>query len=87
MSGGGGSGICGQPSCSPARLLAGMLGAAGSSTVDVDQQGRVRHLDATCTLHATPSAQPERVTIEMSFSDFGAPVRVSTPPAGDVFTL
>ena len=60
--------------------------ATAAGTVDVDQQGRVRHLDATWTLHATPPAQPERVTIDMSFSDFGAPVRVSAPPAGDVFT-
>ena len=59
--------------------------ATAAGTVDVDQQGRVRHLDATWALHATPPAQPERVTIEMSFSDFGAPVRVSAPPAGDVF--
>ena len=57
-----------------------------TGTVDVDQQGRVRYLHATYTLHPTPPAQPQRVTIEMSFSDFGAPVRVSAPPASDVFT-
>ena len=63
----------------------GLATANAAGTVDVDKQGRVRHLDATYTLHATPSAQPERVTIKMSFSGFGAPVRVSAPPAGDVF--
>jgi hypothetical protein len=56
-----------------------------TGTVDVDQQGRIRHLDVTYTLHAAPSTQPERVTIEMTFSDFGDHVPVSTPPAGDVF--
>lgn len=59
--------------------------ANATGAVDVDQQGRVRYLDTTYTLHATPSAQPERVTIEMTFSDFGGPVSVSAPPAGDVF--
>jgi len=52
------------------------LARAGKSAGDVSP---------TYTLHATPSAQPERVTIEMSFSDFGAPVRVAVPPARDVF--
>jgi hypothetical protein len=69
------------------------IGPAGSGqptvraagTVDVDQLGRVRHLDAAYTLPARAAAPPERATVEMTFSDFGAPVSVSAPPAGDVF--
>jgi hypothetical protein len=28
---------------------------------------------------------PERVTVEMTFSDFGTPVPVSPPPSSEVF--
>lgn len=59
------------------------VNAAG--TVDVDQQGRVRHLDAAYTLPALMPAARGRVTVEMTFSDFGAAVSVSAPPARDVF--
>jgi hypothetical protein len=70
------------------------MGPAGSGvptvtatgTLDVDQQGRVRHLAATYELPAIASAGPQRITVEMTFSDFGAPVSVSVPPASEVFT-
>ena len=69
------------------------IGPAGSGqpavraagTIDVDELGRVRHLDAAYTLPATAAAPPERATVEMTFSGFGAPVSVSAPPARDVF--
>ena len=69
------------------------IGPAGSGpptvratgTIDVDQLGRVRRLAVAYTLPAIASARPERATVEMTFSDFGAPVSVSAPPAGDVF--
>ena len=70
-------------------LAPGVIGPAIAhltGAIDVDQQGRVRHLEAAYTLHVTPSAQPQRVRIEMTFSDFGGRVSVSAPPAGDVFT-
>jgi hypothetical protein len=56
-----------------------------TGTIDVDQQGRVRRLDAAYTLSAIAPARPERATVEMTFSDFGAAVSVSAPPARDVF--
>jgi len=46
---------------------------------------RARRLDAACTVPAQASAPPERVTVEMTFSDFGTPVSVSRPPASEVF--
>jgi hypothetical protein len=57
--------------------------AAG--TVGVDQEGRVRHFDATYTLPAAGSSPPQRVTVATTFSDFGTPVSVSPPPGHDVF--
>jgi len=68
------------------------IGAAGSGrpvahatgTIDVDQQGRVRQLDAAYTLPGIASAPPARGTVEMTFSGFGAPVSVSAPPAREV---
>jgi hypothetical protein len=56
-----------------------------TGTVAVDQQGRVRRFDAAYTQPAQGSAPPERVTVEMTFSDFGTPVSVSLPPASEVF--
>jgi hypothetical protein len=53
-------------------------------TVDVDQQDRVRQLDAAFTLPGIASGPPKRVTVEMTFSDFGSPVSVSAPPASEV---
>ncbi len=69
------------------------LGVAGSGapaghasgTIDVDQQGRVRQLDAAYTVPATASAPSKQGTVGLTFSDFGAPVSVSAPPARDVF--
>jgi hypothetical protein len=72
--------------------VAFVLGVAGNGaptahatgTIDVDQQGRVRHLDAAYTEPATASAPPKQGTVELTFSDFGAPVSVSAPPAREV---
>jgi hypothetical protein len=58
--------------------------ATAIGTVDVDQQGRVRHLAAAFTLLGIASGPPKRVTVEMTFSDFGARVSVSAPPASEV---
>jgi hypothetical protein len=55
----------------------GWLGSTG--TVDVDQQGRVRRLDATETTGRT--VHKTRVT----FGDFGLAVSVSPPPASETF--
>lgn len=62
----------------------GQLTVRATGTIDVDQLGRVRRLDAAYTLPAIASARPERATVEMTFSDFGARVSVSAPPARDV---
>ncbi len=48
-------------------------------TVGVDQQGRVRQLDADYSIGKT-----ER-KVEMTFGDFGLPVLVTAPPASEVF--
>jgi hypothetical protein len=54
-------------------------------TVGVDQQGRIRRLDLAYTQPAQASLPPQQVTVEATFSDFGTPVSVSPPPAGEVF--
>jgi hypothetical protein len=51
-----------------------------SGTVDVDQQGRIRQLDAV------QSIGPIERKLEVSFGDFGIPVSVSAPPASQTFT-
>jgi hypothetical protein len=51
-----------------------------SGTVDVDQQGRVRQLDATDTTGKTVRK------IEMTFWDFGVAIPASAPPASETFT-
>jgi hypothetical protein len=51
-----------------------------SGTVDVDQQGRVRQLDATETTGKTVEK------VQMTFGDFGVRVSVSAPPASQTFT-
>jgi hypothetical protein len=61
------------------------LAVTATGTVGVDQQGRVRRFDAAYTQPAQGSMPPERVTVEMTFSDFGTPVSVSPPPASEVF--
>ena len=48
-------------------------------TVGVDREGRVRQLDADYSIGKT------RQRFEMTFGDFGAPVSVSAPPAGEVY--
>ena len=58
---------------------------AAAGTVDVDQQGRVRDLTVTYTVPANPPATAGRVSAQMTFSDFGAPVSVTAPPAGEVY--
>jgi len=51
-----------------------------SGTVDVDQQGRVRQLDATESFAGTVS------NVEITFEDFGLPVSVSPPPTSQTWT-
>jgi hypothetical protein len=58
-----------------------------SGTIEVDQQGWVRHIDAAYTLPAMLSAPLRWLKVQMTFSDFGAPVSVSAPPARDVLTV
>jgi hypothetical protein len=48
-----------------------------SGTVDVDQQGRVRRLDAVESVEDTVTK------VQMTFGDFGIGVSVSAPPAGE----
>src|SRR5450755_4426348 len=50
-----------------------------SGTVDVDQQGRVRQLDADYSIGKT------EWKVKMTFGEFGVPVSVSAPPASEVF--
>lgn len=52
-----------------------------SGRVDVDQQGRVRQLDATQTLGKTVRKA------ELTFGDFGIPVSVSAPPASETVSM
>jgi hypothetical protein len=56
------------------------LRLSSTGTVDVDQQGRVRRLEATET--AGKTVRKTQVT----FGDFGLAVSVSPPPAGVTFT-
>ncbi len=56
-----------------------------SGTVTVDQQGRARALAQTIR---TPNAvHPFVLTQVMTFSDFGAPVTVTPPPADQIFSV
>jgi hypothetical protein len=64
---------------------------AAAGAVDVDQQGRVRDFTVTYTVPANtgpagPPASAGRVSAQMTFSDFGAPVSVTAPPASEVYT-
>ncbi|MGH3152911.1 MAG: hypothetical protein ACRDOB_19600 [Streptosporangiaceae bacterium] len=52
-------------------------------TVYVDQQGRVRRLVLT-TVAQPPFRGLESITNDVTFSDFGAPVPVTVPPANQV---
>ena len=55
-------------------------------TVYVDQQGRVRRLMTTTTVRSPAPGTEAAITTdrELSFSDFGAPVSVTAPPARQV---
>ncbi len=66
--------------------LSGRPAAHATGTIDVDQEGRVRQLDASYTVPAIASTPLERGTVDMTFSDFGARVSVSAPPATEVLT-
>jgi hypothetical protein len=54
-----------------------------SGTVDVDQQGRVRAL--VLTTRSTSAVNVFVMTQTLTFSDFGAPVTVTPPPANQTF--
>jgi hypothetical protein len=57
-------------------------------TVDVDQQGRARALVVTMRMPAPGGSNSELVgTQAMTFSDFGAPVTVTPPPADQTLSL
>jgi hypothetical protein len=73
-----------------ARLTLGPNGSSepavtAAGTVGVDQQGRVRRLTLAYTQPAQASLPPTRVTVEVTFSDFGTAVSVSPPPASEVY--
>jgi hypothetical protein len=51
--------------------------------VYVDQQGRVRRL-VLATVVQPPFSGLEPITNDVTFSDFGAPVPVTVPPANQV---
>jgi hypothetical protein len=59
------------------------IGLTVIGTVDVDQQGRVRDLAATVPAQQGNTA----ITVDITFSDFGAPVSVTPPPASLVGTM
>ena len=85
-----GDGWTGTSYAFTARLTFGPDGSSqpavtAAGTVGVDQQGRVRRLNVAYTQPAQASLAPVRVTVEMTFSDFGTPVSVSPPPASEVF--
>jgi hypothetical protein len=54
-----------------------------SGTVDVDQQGRARAL--VLTMRLTSAVNVFVMTQVLTFSDFGAPVTVTPPPADQTF--
>ena len=67
------------------RLRAGMR---ISGTVDVDQQGRARNLILTFTGPGSSGpGLPDKWTQALTFSDFGAPVTVTPPPADQTVVL
>jgi hypothetical protein len=56
-----------------------------SGTVDVDRQGQVRRMTTTTQRRGKAGGKPFVTTgRDIGFGDFGAPVRVTTPPAGQV---
>jgi hypothetical protein len=64
-------------------IAASDIGRPERGTVDVDQQGRVRQLVLT-TVVQPPFKDLESVTSDITFSDFGAPVPVTVPPANKI---
>ena len=52
-----------------------------SGAVDVDQQGRARRMTITTDDGVRPVTTTDR---DIGFGNFGAPVRVSAPPASQV---
>jgi hypothetical protein len=66
-----------------ARLYHGRESVSGN--VYVDQQGRVRRMTTITEEGAQPRGKPFLTTDrEITFGDYGAPVRVSVPPASQV---
>lgn len=60
-----------------------------SATVYIDSSGRIRHLAQTTVFTPEPlrSGGPKVAgvsTLDLNFSDFGTPVRVTAPPASEV---
>ena len=53
---------------------------SSTGTVDVDQQGRVREMDATQTFGKNTRK------VQVTFGDFGLAVSVSPPPASQTYT-
>lgn len=72
-----------KSAATPKRVVVSMNG-----TVDVDQQGRVRRLNATVTTNVYWSSQPQTAVtnVQTTFSDFGLPVNVTAPPADEMLT-
>lgn len=54
-----------------------------SGTVNVDQQGQARAL--VLTIRLTSAINVFVMTQDLTFSDFGAPVTVTPPPADQTF--
>jgi hypothetical protein len=65
-----------------ARLAAGRESITG--TVYVDRQGRARRLMTITTEESGPNRSGLTTDRDITFGDFGAPVRVSAPPASQV---
>jgi hypothetical protein len=65
-----------------ARLYDGQESVSG--TVYVDQQGRIRRLVTITTDKGRGAKSGPRTDRDITFGDFGAPVRVSAPPASQV---
>ena len=59
--------------------------ASVRGTVDVDRPGRVRRMTTTTVDRGQPGGKASFTTVRnITFSAFGGPVRVTTPPAGEV---
>jgi hypothetical protein len=67
--------------------FAGVVSSRFVGTVDVDQQGRVRHFGATLTTAFRPPNGAFVQALTMSFTDFGVALAVTAPPASEVYTF